>query len=89
MRSIVARNVSEALYLAKQAIDIEGVEVDTRNGKALEFPTPVMTTYKVSTERVHLFNADGTPRTEEVIKDDREHSHWYDRNTLWLVSRGK
>ena len=55
MRSIVARNVSEALYLAKQAIDIEGVEVDTRNGKALEFPTPVMTTYKVSTERVLFY----------------------------------
>ena len=30
---------------------------------------------------------DGTPRTEAVTKDDREHSQWYDRNTMWMQSR--
>ena len=45
MQYINARNVSEALYLAVQALETTGVEVDTRNGKALEFPYPVTTSY--------------------------------------------
>ena len=55
MQSIHARNVSEALYLAKQALEVNGVEVQTRNGAALEFPTPVMTTYTDSRERVLFY----------------------------------
>ena len=34
-----------------------------------------------------LFEDDETPRTEAVTKDDREHSQWYDRNTMWLSSK--
>ena len=29
----------------------------------------------------------GGSRTQEVTADDKEHSQWYDRNTLWLYSR--
>jgi hypothetical protein len=36
--TIQARNVSEALYLAKQGIEATGVQVQTRNGPVLEFP---------------------------------------------------
>ena len=31
-----------------------------------------------------LFNSDGSPRTKEVVTDDRKHSQWYDRKTMWL-----
>ena len=55
MQYINARNVSEALYLAVQALETTGVEVDTRNGKALEFPYPVMTSYSHSRERVLFY----------------------------------
>ena len=34
-----------------------------------------------------LFEDDGSPRTEAVTKDDREHSQWYDRNTMWLSEK--
>ena len=34
-------------------------------------------------------NEQGNPRTDAVTRDDRKHSQWYDRNTLWLYSRGK
>ena len=34
-----------------------------------------------------LFEDDGTPRAEAVTKDDREHSQWYDRNTMWLGNK--
>jgi len=57
MQSIHARNVSEALFLAKQALEVGGREVETRNGPALEFRTPVMTTYTHSRERVLFYPA--------------------------------
>ena len=55
MQYISARNVSEALYLAVQALETKGVEVETRNGKALEFACPVMTSYSHSRERVLFY----------------------------------
>tara|TARA_R110002167_G_scaffold272227_1_gene478772 strand:- start:2982 stop:3965 length:984 start_codon:yes stop_codon:yes gene_type:complete len=55
MQYINARNVSEALHLAVQALEHKGVEVETRNGKALEFPYPVMTSYSHSRERVLFY----------------------------------
>ena len=54
-----------------------------------EFGSDIKIKHEVITERVPLFNTDGTPRTAEVTKDDREHSQWYDRNTLWLSKVGK
>ena len=54
-----------------------------------EFGSDIKIKHEVITERVPLFDADGTPRTEEVTKDDREHSQWYDRNTMWLANKGK
>ena len=55
MQSIYARGVSEALFLGQQALFSSGKEVNTRNGLALEFPTPVMTTYTHSRERVLFY----------------------------------
>ena len=55
MQYISARNVSEALYLAVQALETKGVEVETRNGKALEFACPVVTSYSHSRERVLFY----------------------------------
>ena len=55
MQYISARNVSEALYLAVQALETKGVEVETRNGKALEFACPVVTSYSHSRERVLVY----------------------------------
>ena len=39
--------------------------------------------------REPLFNSDGSPRTQEVVTDDRKHSQRYDRKTLWLYHKGK
>ena len=50
-----------------------------------EFQSDIPVKHEVIVERVALFEDDGTPRTEKVTKDDREHSQWYDRNTLWLA----
>ena len=55
MLSMEVRNVSEALFFGKQFIEQNGVEVQTRNGLALEFPTPVMTTYSHPEERVLFY----------------------------------
>ena len=54
-----------------------------------EFQSDIPVKHEVIVERVALFEDDGTPRTEKVTKDDREHSQWYDRNTLWLSRVGK
>lgn len=55
MQSFTVRNVSEALFLAKNALEQEGREIQTRNGKALEFTSPVATTYTHSRERVLFY----------------------------------
>jgi len=55
MQPLYARGVSEALCLGKQALEATGREVKTRNGMALEFTTPVMTTYTHSRERVLFY----------------------------------
>ena len=52
-----------------------------------EFQSDIPIKHEVIVERVALFEDDGTPRTEAVTKDDREHSQWYDRNTMWLSSK--
>ena len=45
VRTFSVKNVSEALYLCKCEIEQEGLPVETRNGPALEFDTPVAITY--------------------------------------------
>ena len=52
-----------------------------------EFQSDIPIKHEVIVERVALFEDDGTPRTEAVAKDDREHSQWYDRNTMWLSKK--
>jgi len=49
-----------------------------------EFQSDIPIKQEVIIERIALFDEQGDPRTEEVTKDDRDHSQWYDRNTLWL-----
>ena len=49
-----------------------------------EFQSDIPIKHEVIVERVTLFEDDGTPRTKAVTKDDKEYSHWHDRNTLWL-----
>ena len=43
--------------------------------------------HEVIVERVQLFKDDGSPNTDEVTEDDREHSQWHGRNTLWLRNK--
>ena len=52
-----------------------------------EFQSDIPIKTEVFVERIALFEEDGTPRTEAVTRDDREHSEWYDRKTMWLVNR--
>ena len=54
-----------------------------------EFQADIPIKKEVIIERIALFDEHGNPRTDAVIRDDRKHSQWYDRNTLWLHSRGK
>jgi thymidylate synthase len=53
--NIYARNVSEALYLGLMHLQDDGVWQETRSGRVLEYPAPVMTIYKRPEERVLFF----------------------------------
>ena len=53
-----------------------------------EFRADIPIKREVIIERIALFDDDGNPRIDAVTRDDRKHSQWYDRNTLWLHSRG-
>jgi len=52
-----------------------------------EFAADIPLKQEVITERIALFDESGHPRIKEVTADDKEHSQWYDRNTMWLYSR--
>jgi len=52
-----------------------------------EFEADIPLKQEVITERIALFDESGDPRTQEITADDKEHSQWYDRNTMWLYSR--
>ena len=54
-----------------------------------QFRSDIPIKQDIIAERVALFEEDGSPRTDKVTKDDREHSQWYDRNTLWLYHKGR
>jgi hypothetical protein len=54
-----------------------------------EFQADIPIKREVIIERITLFDEHGNPRTDAVWRDDRKHSQWYDRNTLWLYSRGQ
>ena len=55
IHSFTCKNVSEALYVVKEALDAHGVEVDTRNGKAIEFREPCAIVYNNPKERVLFY----------------------------------
>ena len=40
-------------------------------------------------QTLNYFDEMGEPRTKELAKEDRLHSKWFDRNTLWLFNKGK
>ena len=52
MYTFTARGPSEGLFLAKQALEKGGQPIDTRNGTALEFDSPVLIHYTHPKERV-------------------------------------
>jgi len=54
-----------------------------------EFEADIPIKREVIIERIAQFDKEGNPRTDAVTRDDRKHSQWYDRNTLWLYSRGQ
>ena len=60
---------------------------DHRRAFYHEFEADIPIKHEVIVERVPLFNDDGTPNTDEVTEDDRAHSNWYDRNTMWLSTK--
>ena len=33
-----------------------------------------------------LFEDNGTPRTDEMAVEDREHSQWLDSNIIWILA---
>ena len=55
MYTFTARGPSEGLFLAKQALEKEGKPIDTRNGTALEFDSPVLIHYTHPKERVIFY----------------------------------
>ena len=55
MYTVMARNVSEALFLGKQLIESSGIEIESRAGKTLELPRPCGTTYTHPRERVLFY----------------------------------
>ena len=55
MKTFHVRCVSEALWVVMQDILVNGVQIDTRNGPALEYPYPVATTYSCPRERVLFY----------------------------------
>src|SRR5688500_12288764 len=57
MISFYVRNVSEALYNAKEALKQSHRQITSRNGACMEFTRPVATTYTHPWERV-LFYAE-------------------------------
>ena len=54
-----------------------------------EFRSDIPIKQEVIIERTALFDEQGNPRTDEIIRDYKEHSQWYDRNTMWLNHRGQ
>ena len=52
-----------------------------------EFQADIPIKHEVIVKCTPLFKHDGTPNTDEVTEDDRDHSQWYDRNTLWLSNK--
>jgi thymidylate synthase len=55
MYTFTARGPSEGLFLAKQALEKGGKPIDTRNGTALEFDSPVLIHYTHPKERVIFY----------------------------------
>ena len=51
-----------------------------------EFQADIPIKKEVIIERIALFDAKEIPRVDAVTRDDRKHSQWCDRNTLWLHS---
>ena len=53
--NIYVRNVSEALYVGLRLLKDAGIWRETRSGRVIEYPAPVMTIYKRPEERVLFY----------------------------------
>jgi thymidylate synthase len=74
IRTFYVRGASEALFLGLQALNADGVKVETRNGVALEFDGPVCTTYTHPRERVLFY----------PVRDANPFFHLFE--SLWMLS---
>lgn len=54
-----------------------------------EFQSDIPIKLEVIVETPPLFEEDGTPRTADITKDDREYSQWYARITMRLSNPEK
>ena len=50
----------------------------------LRFGEDIPVSSEIIIEPPRLFKDDGTPRTDEMAAEDREHSQWSDRNVMWM-----
>lgn len=74
MHTFIVRNVNEALPVVLNAIKVQGIRQESRNGPTLEFDGPVATEYRHPTERV-LFCA------------ARDHNPFFAFfETLWMLA---
>ncbi len=53
--NVYARNVSEALYIGLMFLQNSGEWIESRSGRVIEYPSPVMTVYKRPEERVLFY----------------------------------
>ena len=72
--NMYARNVSEALYLGLTHLKEQGIWRDSRSGRVIEAPTPVMTIYKRPEERVLFY----------PIRDANPFFHLFE--ALWMLA---
>ena len=83
-RNIVSLPIHDS-FILKEGVSGD-LEETMRRAFYNEFGEDIGVSKELVIERVALFDEKGNPRTDEVIKDDREYSQWYDRNTLWLYN---
>jgi hypothetical protein len=72
--NVYVRNVQEGLYVGLRLLKEDGVWRDTRSGRVIEYPAPVMTIYKRPEERVLFY----------PIRDANPFFHLFE--ALWMLA---
>ena len=79
-RNIVALPIHES-FILREGLSGD-LEETMRRAFYNKFGEDIGVSKELVIERVALFDNKGNPRTDEVTEDDREHSQWYNRNTM-------